>query len=116
MKIIQWLVSLFKKLFAKKEQNVPERVFNNNSEVCENDWVMENRVCDVENNCLKVIYREKYGDKITSYCMVVFRNNKTRQYKFVAPWMKNKIIERSNIFGISVEEVQKSEMSNEANV
>jgi hypothetical protein len=112
MKFITWLIEIIKSLFKKKEEIVPERTFNDDMKIDENDWVVENQVCDVENNCLKVVYREKYGSEITEFCMVIFRNDKTQQYKFIAPWLKNELIERSNISGMIVKEVLKSEMKN----
>lgn len=122
MKFIKWLIALIKNFFTKKlkEEKKPEEVISdvkydviiNNDPPqfdFDNDWVVENEVCNVENNCLKVIYREKYGAELIAYCMVVFKNDKTQQYKLVAPWLKNEVIERSNITGILVAEVPKSE-------
>lgn len=113
MKLFQMIIEFFKKLFSKeKAEEVIEEpeILGGNSQIDKQEWIVENQINDTDNNCLKVIYREKYGAEIITYCMVLFRNDKTKQYKMIAPWLKSKIVEMSNITGIEVYEVSKSEV------
>lgn len=110
--IFNWIMSLFKLLFGKKKEEVisPRPDWNpDNTNIDAVEWIVENQSKDTDKNCLKVIYREKYGAELVVYCMVLFRNDKTKQYKMVAPWLTNKIIEMSNVTGIEVNEVPKTE-------
>lgn len=110
MSLIEMIIAFFKKLFGAKEKQpewTPPVMTNDNSQIDTPEWIVENQVHDVQNNCLKVIYREKYGLEIVTNCMVLFRNDKTKQYKMVAPWLNQKIVEMSNITGIEVYEVSK---------
>lgn len=112
MSFIEMIIAFFKKLFGMKEEEQDWKapvISDDNSQIDMPEWVVENQVHDVENNCLKVVYREKYGSEIVTYCMVLFRNDTTKQYKMIAPWLKGKIVEMSNITGIEVYEVSKSE-------
>jgi len=45
--------------------------------------------------------------------MVLFRNNKTGEFKADAPWLKNVLIEKENTTSIVVTEVPISEVKNE---
>ena len=82
---------------------------NQPSEIEKNAWQPENFVRDVENKVLKVSYREKYGSELVIYCMAFFNNDKTKQYKAVAPWLGSTIIEKENITEITIREVDKKE-------
>jgi hypothetical protein len=114
MSFIEMIIVFLKKLFGVKEQKqdweTPVVVSDGNSQIDTPEWIVENQVRDAKNNCLKVIYKEKYGIEIITNCMVLFRNDTTKQYKMVAPWMKGKIVEMSNITGIEVYEVSKNEV------
>lgn len=113
MFFINMIIVFFKKLFGIKEKEQQDWkapvISNDNSQIDMSEWVVENQVHDAENNCLKVVYREKYGIEIITYCMVLFRNDTTKQYKMIASWLKGKIVEMSNITGIEVYEVSKNE-------
>ncbi len=115
MKLFQIIIAFFKKLFGieeKVEETTAEpEISGGDTQIDKPEWIVENQINDAESNCLKVVYREKYGAEIITYCMVLFRNDKTKQYKMVAPWLKSKIVEMSNITGIEVYEVSKSEAS-----
>jgi len=45
----------------------------------------------------KVTWSQKYGATQVMYCKVVFRNDKEKQYRLVAPWLNGLDIERQNM-------------------
>jgi hypothetical protein len=103
---LKWLLSLLTK---NKVAPLPTPVVGNESSVIDTpDWIVENQVSDPSKYVLQVIYREKYGAEKTIYCMVLFRNDKTRQYKAVAPWLKDVVVQMENITGKEATEVLKS--------
>ncbi len=53
----------------------------------------------------RVIWTQKYGATQVAYCKVVFKNDKTGQYKLVAPWTGGVEIERSNMDDISFDRI-----------
>ena len=109
-KIIAWIVGLFSVEDRIVVVNDSGHGDTTDTVIEENDWKVNSEVVNVDSNCLKVVYREKYGDEIVEYCMVVFENDKTQQYKLIAPWLKNVVIERSNITGIVVSEISRGEI------
>lgn len=54
-------------------------------------------LASTEKDSIKVIYQEKYGAEKVLYCRVIFENNKTGEYKCVAPWLGNVILQKSNL-------------------
>ena len=54
---------------------------------------------------IEVIWDQKYGATKKSYCMAVFQNEKTRQYRLIAPWMKSITIECQNMNDIKFNKV-----------
>lgn len=56
---------------------------------------------------IEVIWDQKYGATKKSYCMAVFQNEKTRQYRLIAPWMKNITIECQNMNDIKFNKVHR---------
>ena len=54
----------------------------------------------------RVTWVQKYGSKQTAYCKVVFRNDKEKQYKLIAPWLSGIEIERANMDDIQFDKVQ----------
>lgn len=53
----------------------------------------------------RVTWTQKYGATQVAYCKVVFRNDKEKQYKLVAPWLAGLDIERANMDDIQFEKV-----------
>jgi hypothetical protein len=53
----------------------------------------------------RVIWTQKYGDTKVAYCKIVFKNDKTGQYKLVAPWTSGIEIERSNMDDIQFDKL-----------
>jgi len=56
-------------------------------------------------NAYRVSWDQKYGNRITQYCKVVFHNAEQRQYMLVAPWLNSEIIERANINNIEFQKL-----------
>ena len=76
-----------------------------------NDWQPYKSIGPEDSlHVLKVVWTEKYGPTKTEYCMAVFSNDKTKQYKLVAPWKEVTDIERSNMTDISISTVAKKDM------
>ena len=116
MAIIKWIMSWFQKETQNSDDQQDETIkkpegLPTNTQVDTNDWYVKFQTSDPDHNCLRVVFREKYGQQLTVFCMVVFANNKTQQYKLIAPWMKGLEIERSNITTFDPVEVPKSEMN-----
>ena len=63
-------------------------------------------------NVYEVSWDQKYGSSKAAYCMVVFRNEKSRQYKLVAPWLDGLIIEYQNVNDIKFNKVSKKDVPN----
>lgn len=78
------------------------------SEVGKNEWSVFKSVPpdSTDRYVLEVVYSEKYGPCHTESCMVVMKNDKTRQYKIIAPWII-KEIERGNIVNFEIKIVRK---------
>lgn len=60
---------------------------------------------DDSTHALRVVWAQKYGEVKTVYCKVVFRNDKEKQYKLVAPWLSGFDIERQNMDDIKFEKI-----------
>ena len=74
-----------------------------------NEW-MPYKAIDPDDslNVLSVTWTEKYGETKTVYCKVVFKNDKEKQYKLVAPWLGTVDIERANMDDIRFDRILKS--------
>jgi hypothetical protein len=59
-----------------------------------NVWIA---LSSTEKDSIKVTYQEKYGIEKTLYCSAIFENNKTGEYKCVAPWLGNIVLQKSNL-------------------
>ena len=85
--------------------------FNNTPKegvIPENDWKVLSAInADDTANVINVCYDQKYGNTVNLYCLVVFQNDKIGQIKFVAPWIDNAIVERSNMNDIKIKVVSK---------
>jgi len=53
----------------------------------------------------KVSWSQKYGAVQTVYCKAVFRNDKEKQYRLIAPWLDGVDIERPNMDDIQFDRV-----------
>jgi len=53
----------------------------------------------------QVTWDQKYGVTKTEYCKVIFKNDKQKQYKLIAPWLDGVIIERVNMNDLSVDKI-----------
>jgi hypothetical protein len=53
----------------------------------------------------RVVWAQKYGEFKTEYCKLVFRNDKEKQYKLIAPWLPGVDIERQNMDDIKFEKI-----------
>lgn len=99
------------------EANVP-RYFGPNMNIIEepiikpNDWQPYKSITPEDSiHILKVTWAEKYGENRVVYCKAVFKNDKEKQYKMVAPWMNDVEIERTNMNDITFEILLKSSVS-----
>ena len=57
-------------------------------------------------NVYEVVWDQKYGATKKMYCMAVFRNDQTKQYKLIAPWLTGIIIEEQNTNNIRFNRVE----------
>jgi len=60
---------------------------------------------DDSTHVFRVTWSQKYGSLRTAYCKVVFKNDKEKQYKLIAPWMTSIDIERANMDDIVFEKI-----------
>jgi hypothetical protein len=74
-----------------------------------NDWVVIQSIKD-SLSVIKITYQEKYGIEKSAYCMVVFENVKTAEYKCIAPWLGSLLLQKSNLNSFQTSMVSKSEM------
>jgi hypothetical protein len=51
----------------------------------------------------KVTWSQSWGAPMTAYCKAIFINDKSRQYRLVAPWFSAIDLERANIDDIKFE-------------
>lgn len=58
----------------------------------------------------KVTWDQKYGVTKTAYCMAIFKNESTNEYKLIAPWLNTVLIEKQNINDIDIAKVEKKSM------
>jgi hypothetical protein len=61
----------------------------------------------------RVLWSQKYGMVQAAYCVVVFRNDKEKQYKLVAPWLDGLEIERANMDDIKFDKISKDSVPKE---
>jgi len=79
----------------------------------ESDWVIHASVPPTDTvNVIKFTYTAEMGlVQKTVYCMVVWENNKTGQYRLIAPWIDKFVtIQKANLQDTNPELVPKSEM------
>ena len=80
-------IANFKDSAIQKDQAIPD-----------NDWKFFASIVPGDSlNILKVVYQEKYGSEKTIYCTAVFENDKTGEYKCIAPWLPNCTLQQSNL-------------------
>jgi hypothetical protein len=60
---------------------------------------------------VKIVYQEKYGLEKVEYCMAVFSSKE--EYKCVAPWLGDLILQKQNLNSFKTQKVPKTEMKNE---
>lgn len=75
----------------------------------ENDWTPFVAVKDTL-NVIKVTYQEKYGMEKCIYCTAVFENRITGEYKCVASWLSNFVLQKCNLISFDPKIVPKKEM------
>lgn len=63
-------------------------------------------------NVYEVTWDQKYGATKKSYCVAVFQNEKSRQYKLIAPWLDGLVIEYQNTNNIKFNKVSKKDVPN----
>jgi hypothetical protein len=57
----------------------------------------------------EVTWAQKYGDTKVVYCTCIFRNEVSKEYKLVAPWLNALIIEDQNANDIKINKVSKKD-------
>lgn len=72
-------------------------IFNSgNTEIEKNEWESMNFIHpDSSSWVLRITLKEKYDRYYEVYCKALFSNKKTRQYKLIAPWLEDFIIDWS---------------------
>lgn len=85
-----------------KEVNIPTiemplYVFNSGkTEIEKNDWEPSNFIhSDSSSYVLRIDLKEKYDGYYHIYCKALFSNQKTRQFKLIAPWIEDIVIDWS---------------------
>jgi len=58
----------------------------------------------------EVTWDQKYGSTKTYFCMAVFRNEHSKQYKLISPWLDGIIIEYQNTNDIKFNKVLKKDV------
>lgn len=61
-------------------------------------------------NIYEVSWDQKYGVTKKKYCTAVFRNEQSKQYKLIAPWLDDQIIEYQNTNDIIFTKVLKRDV------
>lgn len=61
-------------------------------------------------NVIEVVWDQKYGATKKSYCKAVFQNEKTHQYRLIAPWMESITIECQNTNDINFNKISKKDV------
>lgn len=112
--IILILIFLFI-LYKKKEQNqsVNLTTYKNvdSLQVENNPWELLLNIEPKDTlHVYKVVWDQKYGATKISYCMAVFENKETKQYKLIAPWINTIIIEKQNINNIDFNKIERKSM------
>jgi hypothetical protein len=75
-------------------------------EIAPNDWQPYKAIDPADStHVYRVIWSQKYGSVQTAYCKVVFRNDKEKQYKLIAPWLSGIEIERANMDDIQFDRI-----------
>jgi hypothetical protein len=83
-------------------QNLPD-FFGPGTKVVEftpdtSDWVAYKYIAPNDTtHVYKVTWSQSWGTSKIAYCKVVFKNDKQRQYRLVAPWLSSMDIERNNM-------------------
>jgi hypothetical protein len=71
-----------------------------------NDWQPYKAIDPIDStHVYRVSWSQKYGSVQTAYCKVVFRNDKEKQYKLIAPWLSGIEIERANMDDIQFDKI-----------
>lgn len=69
-----------------------------------NDWKAFKFVTTYDtNHVYKVTWSQSWGTPMIAYCKAVFINEKSKQYRLVAPWFSTIDLERANIDDIKFE-------------
>lgn len=58
----------------------------------------------------EVTWDQKYGATRREFCRAIFKNDKSMQYKLVAPWITSIIIQLSNTNNIKIVKINKNEI------
>jgi hypothetical protein len=71
-----------------------------------NDWQPYKAIDPSDStHVYKVTWSQKYGATQVMYCKVIFRNDKEKQYRLVAPWLNGLDIERQNMDDIQFDRI-----------
>jgi len=85
-------------------------VYQDSTNIEPNDWVQSTSIKPEDSlNIIKVDYQEKYGSEKTAYCMCVFENSKTGEYKCVSPKLGSLVLQKSNLISFQFTIVPKTE-------
>lgn len=90
MMIIGFSICCQKKENIQKEPEKPYTFDGGNTAIGTPEWKVENAIAISDtNHVLMMTVKEKYDGYHELYAMAFFSNEKTRQYKAVAPWYED---------------------------
>lgn len=100
------VVIIFVTWNANRGTNLTNLHVTEDQKIEKNEWEEHKFILvDDSVHVYKVTWDQKYGVTRTEYCKAAFRNDKQKQYKLVAPWLDEKIIERVNMNDIRFDKI-----------
>jgi len=79
-------------------------------------WILFNSIsADDTDGLYEVIWDQKYGTTKKVYCKAIFKNDKTNQFKLIAPWLEALIIESQNTNDMKINKVSKKDAPDYSN-
>ena len=109
------VIEIFKKIFSPKITPVIVPIPDTTQpKIDPNPWQVFSSIDpDDKDNILKATYCDEFGAPKTFFCMVVFSNDQTHQYKLLSPDLGSGIIiEKGNLTDFTVIKIPKSEKEN----
>jgi len=103
-------------LTVKEKQKIEtfKDSLNQKVTIRENDWTPFLSVPLKDTlSIIKVTYQEKYDSEKEVFCMAIFENRITGEYKCIASWLSNYVLQKSNLVTLNPKVVSKKEMKNE---